>query len=145
MPIRLNNPTDILRLEKGIASDAVTVEPNPQNLYPSISIGDLVSKKESGLYVKASPLLRAAMPAAGVYVITSDGLGRILITGAVSGLYTGLTPGNAYWVGINGRPVPYSPEIPPTYSQIYLQPIGIATDEDTLVINISYIMYSIRQ
>jgi hypothetical protein len=75
----------------------------------------------------------AAMPAIGVIVSKQTAVQcTVQWTGEVAGIYSGLTPGQTYFVGVDGLP---SASIPSPSADHFVQRLGVATDSSVLLLS----------
>lgn len=104
----------------------------------SDSVGDLVYIRDvfTGTRYrveKADPSDSAKMPAAAVIISKQTPTACTIMFYGFTSLYSGLTPGEAYVVGTDGRPAKVGdPNYPPAGNII--QQIGVATDDDELLV-----------
>lgn len=103
---------------------------------PSLLVGDcvVIDGPKVGPHVVvdlADPLAASYRPAAGIVTRKySSTLCLVQFFGPMAGVYSGLTPGAPYFVGVDGRLT----ATPPT-SPAVVQQIGIATDSGELLVN----------
>jgi len=92
--------------------------------------GDMVAGRYQA--EKADVTNRAKMPAWGVIESKSAATDcAVRYRGIAAGLYTGLTPGGLYFVGLDSRPVLGIASIPP---RGFRQHVGVAIAEDSLLL-----------
>jgi hypothetical protein len=121
-------PTDLLSL---LATIPLQVRCNCQ---PANVVGDLVrvyGPRVSALYRvdKADPTALATMPVWGVLMSKeSPTVCLVQGSGIVEDIWTGLTPGKVYFVGLDGRPT----DVPPIGTGVLVQRIGVALDVNAL-------------
>lgn len=98
-------------------------------------VGDLV--RVSGMFrevIKADITDASAYPAVGCIVEKSSStIARVQTTGVIAGVFTNLIPGARYFAGMNGRIVTPAPV--PVDGPVFVQPIGVALDPNTLIFN----------
>lgn len=98
-------------------------------------VGDLVKVVGAGKQVsRVNVASRALMPATGVITAKlSDSIAVMQLTGPVEGVYTGLTPGRLYFVGMDGRPSLVPPATQQSPKRI-VQIVGSALDQNILLL-----------
>lgn len=121
-------PIDLLSL---LAAIPLQVRCNCQ---PGNLVGDLVrvyGPRVSSLYRvdRADPTSYATMPMWGALTEKeSPTVCKVQGSGIVEDLWTGLTPGRTYFVGLDGRPS----AVPPIGSGVFVQRIGVALDVNAM-------------
>jgi len=123
--------TDKVLLDK-LASFSFIVE---ANCLAGDSIGDIVCVRGdivSGKYqVEKSDISDLSKIPGFAVIVSKSGIDcEIQLFGLITGIYTGLSYGQLYWVGLNGRPE--TPRPIPSPDPIVTQPIGMALSDDVL-------------
>jgi len=99
------------------------------------AVGDVVYVSGPSEVAKADSSSADKMPAAGA-LLSVVGLSGVLATaGVVTGAYSGLVPGHAYYVGLDGRPVLLS--VIQLAGHAFCQRVGVALDSGTLLLSVS--------
>lgn len=103
----------------------------------TVAVGDLVyiSGAKVGLDLtvdKADPLNFNKFPAVAAVIqkLTST-RAVVQFDGDIAGIYTGLTPGRVYWLGLNALPV-LTPPFPGIGEKYRIQSLGVAVDPSIL-------------
>ncbi len=102
----------------------------------TVAIGDFITYPIGGTVTTASALDPALLTSIGVVVSKVSATVAVVQTGGVCSVFSGLTPGQAYYVGTTGRPS----ALPPTAAngtKLYAQKVGRALNSSTLLLNIS--------
>lgn len=85
----------------------------------------------------------ATVPAWGVILSKSASTDCLVQwLGPLRGVYTGLTAGRVYFVGVDGRPT-LTPPVPTTVD-LYLQRVGVALSTDALLLTPDYTLVKLR-
>lgn len=107
------------------------------------AVGDLVYVMAGNRVVKKADVLDYyGMPAIGIILTKpTTATAQVQISGLVRGLYTGLSPGRLYFVGLDGRPNMAPPTGP---ARRFVQPIGTAVDTNVLFLQPNTLMTAIR-
>lgn len=102
---------------------------------PTDTVGSLVyasGSKVGGLYQvqKADPANYDKMPVIGM-IVQKDDLthASVQYTGPVAGLFSGMTPGRTYFIGLTGQIA-----LTPPTGEVYVQKIGVAIDSSVLLL-----------
>jgi hypothetical protein len=155
-------PARVLELSSGIHAhthdsddgfDPVPIpEPIPPSYVPPTSsavvqttdvVGDLVIAIPGGgipSMTRANAEDPGSMPVTGVIVSKeSPTEATVQFSGPVDGIYTGLTQGQTYFVGANGRPTLTPPE-PPFAGVALVQPIGVALTSSILMLSPQHVI-----
>ncbi len=103
---------------------------------PFIQVGDLVCIRNGAAELACADSTSSLPSVGAVTEKIGPALATVVGQGKVSGVYSGLTPGFAYFVGLFGRPARAPIEAPPG-TKLFAQRIGIALDETTLLMNVS--------
>jgi hypothetical protein len=78
----------------------------------------------------------AKMPSIGVIVSKLSPTRCVVqMEGEIKGVYSNLSPGRIYFVGLSGQPVA-APPTPAPGGKAYLQPVGVALGEDVLALKL---------
>lgn len=110
------------------------------NCLSSDAVGHCVyvtGSKVGELYqvTKANPLDGATkMPSIGVLVEKLDAVTcKVQVTGVMEGIVSGLTPGRAVFVSSSGT-IGHSLAVPGPGSYAYIQPMGVALDDEVVLV-----------
>jgi len=132
------NNADVVNIQTGVAFFT--------GACPSdVQVGDFVYVAGAGRSVsKVDVFDFAKLPAIGCVTLKAAPTACVVQTaGLVSGLFSGLHIGATYYLGADGRPY-LGPPTPTSGASLFLQAVGVALDDSTLILSPSLTVVRIR-
>ena len=116
------------------------------NCAQDVSIGDCVYistvTNSTSIIVKSNPSDGTKMPSAGIVVFkTSPTVCKVQMTGMIEDIYINLIVGKPVFVGLDGRLTQTPPR--PIEDFVFLQPMGMAINQDVILLSPQFMMTKI--